>query len=96
MSDEPKQYPNPYLAASMLSAGRKQAEAMRQFLEEEQHQLHERLTEMENDDGSIPDDVAEEWSMVKGKLDQTRLIHGLVVKAIAQDEMKQMEDDADE
>jgi len=87
-------YPNPYLAATMLPPGREHAEAVRQFLEDEQHRLHRRLTEIENDDGSIPDEVADEWSMVKGKLDQTRLFHGLVIQGVLVDEMEQEGGDA--
>lgn len=81
-------YPNPYLAASTLSPGHRQVDATRQFLEEETHRLHERLTKIENDDGSIPDDATEEWSMVKGRLDQTRLSHGLVVQCLLADERR--------
>lgn len=86
-------YPNPYLAASTLTPGRDHLEAMRQFLDEEQHRLHERLVGMENDDGSIPDDVADEWSMVKGKLDQTRLIYGLVVQGLLTNEIGEVDDE---
>jgi len=86
-------YPNPYLAATMLSPGRERLEAVRQFLEEEQHRLHDRLTEIENDDGSIPDEAADEWSMAKGRLDQTRLFHGLVIQGVLNDEMEQERDD---
>ena len=97
-TDDPryeKRYPNPYLAASLLSPGREHLEAVRQFLEEERHRLHERLSEIENDDGSIPDDATDEWSMAKGKLDQTRLFHGLVVQAVLTAELGQGEDDAE-
>jgi len=90
-----EQYPNPFLAASMLPPGRERLGAVRQFLEEEQHRLHSRLNSIENEDGSIPDDATDEWSMVKGKLDQTRLFHGLVVRGVLTDEMER-EGDNDE
>ncbi len=86
-------YPNPYLAASTLSPGRDQLDAMRQFLEQEKHRLHERLNGLEDDDGSISDDVADEWSMVKGQLDQTRLFYGLVAQGLLADTMQQEERD---
>lgn len=79
MSDR---FPNPYLAASILPPGRPRLEAVSQFLNEEQHRLHSRLAAMEQDDGSVPDDRADEWAMVKGKLDQTRLFYGLVVQGL--------------
>ena len=82
-----EQFPNPFLAASVLPPGRRRLEAVRQFLEEEQHRLHERLNEIENDDGSIPDDAAGEWSIAKGRLDQTRVFHGLVVQGMLTDEL---------
>ena len=98
MSDDTEhgeQFPNPYLAASILPPGRRRLEAVRQFLEEEQHRLHDRLYEIENDDGSIPDEATDDWSMVKGKLDQTRLFHGLVIQGVLTDEMEQEGDDAE-
>jgi len=88
-------FSNPYLAATILSPGRRQLDAMRQFLEEEQHRLHERLSDMENDDGSIPNGATDEWSMTKGKLDQTRLFHGLVIQSILAEEMEQGGDNAE-
>jgi hypothetical protein len=90
-----ERFPNPYMAATILPPGRRRLEAVRQFLEEEQHRLHDRLNEIEDDDGSIPDDVTDEWSMVKGKLDQTRLFHGLVIQAVLTDEMEQEGDDVE-
>jgi len=92
--DSEKEYPNPYLAASLLSPGHDHLEAVRQFLEEELESLDHRLTEIEADDGSIPEDRADEWSMVKGKLDQTRLFYGLVVKGILTGEAEDPENDA--
>lgn len=71
----------------MLPPGRERLDAVGQFLDDEQHRLHERLTGIENDDGSVPDDATDEWSMVKGRLDQTRLFRGLVIQAILTDEM---------
>lgn len=88
-------FPNPYLAASMLPPGRRRLEAVRQFVEEEQHRLHGRLNEVENDDGSIPDEATDEWSMVKGKLDQTRLFHGLVIQGVLTDELEREDNDAE-
>jgi hypothetical protein len=88
-------FPNPYMAATILPPGRRRLEAVRQFLEEEEHRLHDRLNEIENDDGSIPDEGTDEWSMVKGKLDQTRLFHGLVIQGVLTDEMEQEGDDAE-
>jgi hypothetical protein len=81
MSDEDR-FTNPYAAASMLEPGEDQLRAVYQFLEDEQHRLNERLNSLEAEDGSIPSEVGEEWSMVKGKLDQTRLLYGLVVQSL--------------
>lgn len=91
--DGGQRYPNPYAAALMLPPGRQWMDAARQFLEEEQHRLHDRLKELEHDDGSIPDDVATEWSVAKGRLDQTRLFHGLVVQAQLTAELEEEGDD---
>ena len=88
-------YPNPYQAAMVLPPGRDHLNAMRQFLEDEQHRLHKRLSEIENDDESTPDDATDEWSMTKGKLDQTRLVHGLVIQGVLTAEMDQEGDDAE-
>lgn len=93
--DHGERFPNPYLAASILPPGRQRLGAVRQFLDEEQHRLHERLDEIENDDGSIPEGATDEWSMVKGKLDQTRMFLGLVVQGILTDEMEPEGNDAE-
>lgn len=85
--DGPERFPNPYLAATTLPPGPRRLEAVRQFLEDEQHTLHTQLQEIENDDGTIPDDATAEWSMTKGKLDQTRLFHGMVVHAMLKESM---------
>jgi hypothetical protein len=93
MSDD-NRYSNPYLAAMILTSARERLEAVSQFLEKETHRLHRRLHEIENDDGSIPEEGEDEWSMTKGKLDQTRIFHGLIVPGILAEERKREDDDA--
>lgn len=82
MTSENPVYNNPYLAAITLSDSEEQLLALHQFLEEELERVNKRLERLENEDGSIPDGVGEEWSMVKGKLDQTRLLYGMITQCI--------------
>ena len=79
---------NAYQAASVLPPGVEQLEAVLQFLEEEQERFYEQLQDAETDDGSIPDDAVEEWTMAKGRLDQTRLFYGLVAQLVFRAEME--------
>ena len=88
MFNHDKRYGNPYLAATSMPPGRDQLEAAHQFLDDEIHRLTERLEEIEADDGSIPEESREEWSMVKGRLDQTRLFQTLVVQPLLMAEMQ--------
>lgn len=93
MTDDESEFANPYTAASMLPPGRKRLRAEMEFLEGEVGRLHERLQDMEDDSGQIKDGMRQDWSMVKGKLDQTRLLHGVILKAIITDcELRQGED----
>lgn len=86
------EYSNPYLAASLLPPGRDYLEATRDFLKEEQQRLYERLVSIEDDDGSIPDDAVDEWSMVKGRFDQTRLFYGLVIQSLHSKSVEESDD----
>lgn len=85
MSDDTDCYANPYQAATMLPPGPEHLDAVRQFLEDEQQRLHNLLTGLETDDGSIPAESADEWSVLKGRLDQTRVFHSLVLQTVILD-----------
>ena len=81
-AQDDEQFSNPFYTASTITPGRRQLEATRQFLDEETDRLDEQLKSIENDDGSIPAGAAEEWSMTKGRLDQTRLFSSLVKQSL--------------
>lgn len=69
---------NHYLRAIRHSDPAERTESMIAFLSEEMYRTGERLAALENDDGSIPDGNAENWSYEKGKLDTLRTVYGLV------------------
>lgn len=70
---------NKYLKAIHHPDRKERVQAAHQWLNEEQSKSHERLTEIEDEDGSIPDGKqAQQWAYEKGRLDGLRTVGGLI------------------
>lgn len=76
---------NWYAVATMATSAERRQEALAMFLEQEMHNTHDRLLDIEDIDGSVPDGMEEKWSYEKGKLDNLRLLYGMVQQARAVD-----------
>lgn len=72
---------NPYLKAIHHPDRAEQLEAFEAFATGEMERSAERLAELENDDGSIPEDNAGQWNYEKGKLDFCRTVAGMFAQA---------------
>lgn len=62
-----------------------------QFCTQEIEETHSRLTDLEHDDGSIPDENRDRWNYEKGKLDNLRLIQGMFAQAVMSRQMTDSE-----
>jgi len=73
---------NYYLKAIHETDRIDQLNAFRRFLEAEMRRVEDRLSELENDDGSIPDDNTGRWNYEKGQLDMLSTVYGIVVQSL--------------
>lgn len=73
---------NYYLKAIHADDRIEQLHAIRKFLEGEMRRVEDRMVDIETDDGTIPDDKAEQWSYEKGKLDSLATVYGMVVQSL--------------
>lgn len=67
--------------------------ALARFLEAELHETADRLTGLEDENGGIPAEVADQWNYEKGRLDTLRLLYGLVQQRRAHDELTRQDEE---
>lgn len=75
---------NQYIKAIHHPDNYESLKAWRQFLMDEMDTILSQLHDLENDDGSIPEDNRSHWNYHKGRLDGIKTVHGMVVQRMMQ------------